>query len=218
VRITRILAIVLGLTALLAMTAVASASAALPEQSPAEGTFEVSSKAGTFETVGKEKVECTGAKGSGKLTGAKTDTSKVTFEGCKAKDIISVSCSTKGAKSGDIETEIDSELVWKSKAKEEVLEKLTLAKEVEIECTSLVKIKVKGTTLCPVSPVNKKTKTVTLACTQSGGKQNPEEYENEKGEKVKAITESSKNGGKFEQSGLQSEETLTLSTEGEIKA
>ena len=213
-RNTRIGTVILALIAVFAMSAVAASAAEL-EQSPSSGKFKVESKGGSFETTKGEVIKCSSVKGEGELTGAKTSKSKVSFEGCKAKEIIEVSCSTKGAKSGVIETEITSELVWLNKSKKEAGEDLVLTKELEITC-SIVKIKVKGSTICPVSPVNTKTTKIELTCKQSKGKQEFTEYENEKGEKKKDITESSKSGGAFVESGLESTETLTLEKEGEL--
>jgi hypothetical protein len=75
---------------------------------------------------------------------------------------------------------------------------------------------VKGSTLCPVEPTNTKTTTFKLPCKESGGKQEFREYENEKGEKFKAITETNKGGG-FEESALSATETLTFPEAVEIK-
>ena len=197
----------------LGVVSVATASAAELEQIPSTGRFTVRSEASTFETHSKERISCKRDSGEGELTGVKTDRSKVTFEECTGP--LNVKCTSSGAKTGNIETEINSELVWLSKSGLKAGEKLALAKELSISC-SIIKIKVRGATLCPVEPVNVRTTTVKLVCRQSGGKQEFTEYENEKGEKFKAITESSK-GGAFEESGLASTETLTFSEPGEIR-
>ncbi len=210
----RIKTVVLAVVAVLAISAVAAtaASAAELEQLPPSGKFTVKSGASAFETHSKEKVSCKSDSGSGEITGAKTDKSKVTFEGCTGP--LGVTCTSSGAKSGNIETEINSELVWLSKSGLKAGEKLALAKEITISC-SFIKLTVRGATLCPVSPVNTKTTTFTITCSQSGGKQEFTEYENEKGEKIKAITETKK-GSSFEESALASTETLTFGEEAEI--
>ncbi len=212
----RIRMVLLAVVSALAMCAVAAtaASAAELEQVPAKGAFTVKSESGTFETVGKQKVTCKSDSGSGEITGAKTDKSKVTFEGCTGP--LGVKCTSSGAKvAGTIETEVNSELVWLSKASLKAGEKLALAKEVTISC-SFVKLVVRGATLCPVEPVNTKTTAFKIVCKQSAGKQEFREYENEKGEKFKAITETNVNGS-FEESALASTETLTFGEEAEIK-
>lgn len=212
---------VLSLLATCAIGAVASASAsaALPEQVPASGKLTISSGASVFETKAGEKVSCTKDSGSGEITGAKTSTGTVTFEGCTASLLgVKIKCQT-GAE-GDIVTELKNELVYINKSKKEVGLDSVLAKELTIKCGSFETLKVKGSTICPISPINTKTKTLTLSCKQKKGVQEPTEYENAKGEKVKDITETKGEGLKtfaFEQSGLESTETLTLATEGEIK-
>jgi len=213
---------VLSLLATCAICAVtsASASAALPEQVPASGKLTISSGASVFETKAGEKVSCTKDSGSGEITGAKTSTGTVTFESCTATFAgLKFKCST-GSTEGNIVTELKNELVYINKAKKEVGLDSVLAKELTIKCGGFETLKVKGSTICPISPINSKTKTLTLTCTQKKGVQEPTEYENEKGEKVKDITETKGEGLKsfaFEPSGLQSTETLTLAIEGEIK-
>jgi hypothetical protein len=213
----------IGLTAIamLAISAIATAaaSAALPEQVPASGTFTATSGKSTFETKSGEKVVCEEDKASGEITGAKTDKSTITFSKCEA---FGLKCKSKGAASGEIVLKMNSELVYINKSKKEVGNILTLAEELTIECTVLQKLKVKGATLCPITPVNTKTKTFTLTCTETKGVQQPTEYENSSGVKVKApITETKGEGLKsfaFEQSGLEGTDTLTFATESEIKA
>ncbi|MFI4991498.1 MAG: hypothetical protein ACHQHO_11375 [Solirubrobacterales bacterium] len=212
----RIRTIMFAVVSALALSAIAAtaASAAELEQLPGKGTFTVKSESGVFETHSKENVSCKTDSGSGEITGAKTDKSKVTFEGCTGP--FGVKCTSSGAKGGNIETEVNSELVWLSKASLKAGEKLTLAKEVTIAC-SFIKLIVKGSTLCPVEPVNTKTTAFKIICKQSGGKQEFTEYENEKGEKIKAITETNKSGS-FEESALASTETLTFGELSEIMA
>lgn len=214
-RTIRIRTAVVAFVAMLMLSAVAAlaASAAELEQIPAKGKFTVSSSSGKFETVGKSSVSCTKATGSGEVTGAKTGKSTTTFEGCTGP--LGVKCTSSGATSGNIVTEINSELVWLNKSTKTAGQKLALAKEVTINC-SLIKLKVRGATLCPVEPVNTKTKTFTFPCKESAGKQEFREYENESGEKFKAITETNVSGS-FEESGLSATETLTFPEAVEIK-
>jgi hypothetical protein len=212
-RITRTGVTLLAAIVALAIGAVAStsASAAELEQIPSSGKFTVSAAGGTFETKSGSKITCKTVSGSGEVTGVKTATSKVTFEGCTSSGF---KC-TAGKTAGNIETEINGELVWLSKSGLKAGQKLSLAKELSVTC-AIIKIAVKGSSLCPVEPVNTKTTTIKLVCTQTGGKQSFTEYENEKGEKFKAVTESNKGGG-FEESGLSSTESLSFSTMVEVK-
>lgn len=199
VKIVGLLAV--AMFALSAGTATSAFAAELLRQVPDEGGFTISSGSGTFETTGGTKLTCGADKGSGKLTGEKSDESKVTFEKCKSSGI---SCS-------NVETSIKSELVWLNKSAGIVGEKLELTKPVKVTCF-IITLEVTGTTLCPIEPLNKKTKELKIVCKQSKGKQEFTEYENEKGEKFKATT---KTGS--EESGLTDTETLTLEKEGEIK-
>lgn len=212
-RITRTSVTLLAAIVALAIGAVtaASASAAELEQTPTSGKFTVSAAGGTFQTKSGSEITCKTVSGSGEVTGAKTATSKVTFEGCTSSG---VKC-TAGKTSGSIETEINGELVWLSKAGLSAGQKLTLAKELTVTCL-FIKIKVKGSTLCPIEPVNEKTTTLKLTCKQKGGKQEFTEYENEEGKKIQAITLTNISGT-FEESGLASTESLSFSSMVEVK-
>jgi hypothetical protein len=206
------------LVAMFAISAIASASAsaALPEQSPATGSYKVTSGKGSFELTNGEKVTCKTDKGEGKLTGAKTDESTVDFEGCEA---FGVKCSSSGAKSGVIATPIDSELVYLAKggvATKTVGEDLKLASTVKITCL-IIGLEVKGSTLCPITPINTSTTKLEITCKETKGVQEYTEFVNNTTGKIeKDITETTKSGKTF-QSGLESTETLELSTAGEIK-
>jgi hypothetical protein len=209
-QMTNIRSSVIGLlvVTVLALSVVASASAAELEQIPSEGGFTVASGASTLETTSGTKVACEKDSGKGKLTGSKTGESAVTFEKCKADG---VSCTSAGAKSGDIEISIKSELVWLDKATGLAGEDLVLAKPVKITCL-IVSVEVTGSTICPVEPLDTKTTELTLVCKATKGKQEFTEYENESGEKFKDTLKA--NG---EEAGLTSSETLALEKEGEIK-
>jgi|GEM_PF-5419368 len=127
-KLTKRSATLLAVFVALAIGAVAasSATAAELEQIPSSGEFKVSAAAGgTFETKSGSKITCKTVSGSGTVTGVKTATSKVTFEGCTSSGF---KC-TAGKTSGSIETEINGELVWLSKAGLKAGQKLTLAKE-----------------------------------------------------------------------------------------
>jgi hypothetical protein len=221
-RNARIRMVGLALIAVFAMSAitVASASAALPEQSPAAGKFAGTSKESTFETKSGEKVVCKEDAIVGETTGAKTSKSTITFKGCEA---FGLKCKSKGAaNAGEIVLNVTGELVYISETEKKVGLINTLTAELTIECTAFQKLKVKGATLCPITPVNTKTKTYSVVCKETKGVQEPTEYFNAKKEKVKApITETKGEGLKsfaFEQSGLSGTDTLNFETEGEIKA
>jgi hypothetical protein len=95
--------------------------------------------------------------------------------------------------------------------------------EATIECLA-EKLKIRGGALGVVSRVDELVtppETSGLTFTQSKGVQNPTEYENEKGEKVKFILEVKGEGLKnfgFEQAGLESTDSLTFEEATEVKA
>jgi hypothetical protein len=211
----------LALVAVFAMSAViaSAASAALPEQSPTTGKFTGVSGKSFFETKSGEKVNCKEDTIKGESTGAKTSSSTIAFKGCEA---FGFKCNTTGALAGEIVLKVTGQLVYISETKKEVGLINTLTAELTIKCSAFQTLKVRGATLCPLTPVNTKTKTYSVVCTEEKGVQQPTEYFNEKKEKVKApITETKGEGIKnfgYEQSGLSGTDTLTFEVEGEIKA
>ncbi len=217
--VTRIRMIGLALVAVFAMSAVvvSAASAALPEQLPATGTFSGTSGASTFETKSGEKVKCTSDAITGEITGAKTSKSKITFKGCEA---FGFKCNSSGAASGEIVLNVTGELVYIMKATKEVGLLNTLTAELTIKCSAFQTLKVKGSTLCPITPVNVKTTKYTVACKETKGVQEPVNYEPASALVKAPITETKGEGLKnfaFEQSALSGTDTLTL-PEGEIMA
>ncbi len=217
--VTRIRMIGLALVAVFAMGAIvaSAASAALPEQLPATGTFTGTSGASTFETKSGEKVKCTSDTIAGEITGAKTSKSKITFKGCEA---FGLKCNSSGAASGEIVLNVTGELVYIMKATKEVGLLNTLTAELTIKCSAFQTLKVKGSTLCPITPVNVKTTKYKVVCKETKGVQEPVNYE-PGSELIKApITETKGEGLKsfaFEQSALTGTDELTL-PEGEIMA
>jgi hypothetical protein len=199
------------------IVSVASASAALPEfTGPFPKTFTSTSGKGALETVGGKTVTCTSdTTDEGKITGEKTATAVVLFSGCKSGI---VSCNSPGQAAGVIDTvPLTGTLGYISKAEKRVgllLVPTTGELFVEFECTGFAKSKVKGAVIGELTPVNKKTKTFTLAFKQTKGKQAITKFEGGATE----ILESSLNGGAFEQAGEETTDTLTLTEEGEIKA
>jgi hypothetical protein len=218
---TRIRTVGLALMAVFAMSAIvaSAASAALPEQVPGTGLISGTSGASTFETKSGEKVKCSSSSVMGDLTGAKTSSSKIVFKGCEA---FGFKCNSSGAASGEIVLNVTGEIFYLNTTTKEVGLLNTLTAELTIKCSAFQTLKVKGSTLCPLTPVNTKTTTETLTCKETKGVQEPTEYFNLAGVKEKApITETKGEGLKnfaFEQSALLGTTSLTLGTEGEIKA
>lgn len=212
----------LALVAAVAFSAVAVISASAATLEPG-GEFKIASKSSTFETKGGEKLTCKEATGSGKTSGTKDDTAEVKFKKCTASVL---ECQT-GTTKGEIVLKETSELVDINKSKSEVGIILALPEPLAIECTGISKekLKVRGATLCPVTPVGSPSKEFKVTCKEKKGVQEPTEYENEKGEKVKSpITETEGKGEgigtktfSYEQSALEGTDTLTFETTGEIK-
>jgi hypothetical protein len=209
----RIKLVGLALLAVFAIGAVGAVSASAAELTPFPNTFKISGKKSTFETKSGEKVVCEAVSGSGEVTTAKTGTATISFTECEA---FGFRCKSKGAKAGEIVLKVGTEVVDINKAKGEVGNINKLTEELTIECTVLQKLKVKGATLCPITPVGKKGTEFTVTCKETKGVQEPTKYEG--GE---AITETKGEGLKtfgFEQSALEGTDTLTFAKEGEVKA
>jgi len=222
----RIRIIGLALVAVFAISAIASAtaSAAKPEFVFAGIKKGLKAKSGsaTLETASKEKVTCTSSSNGGEIEGG-NGSKKVTgiivkFKGCKSSGF---ACSTSGAASEEIITNsLSGELGYIKAAEKTVgLDLLPTGggEFVEFNCAGgIVKVKVKGSVIGQITPVNKKVTTAehfTLTFTQSGGKQGIEKFETG----VKDTLETSKNGGAFEGSAeaataeVTGEETVEIS-------
>jgi hypothetical protein len=184
------------LVAVFAMSAVgvASASAALPEFVPASGEkfpitveFNGYTTGSYFESTGGAKWPgCSGLKAKGEITSTKATSLTVEVKGCKQGI---TECNTVGAGK---ETEVFSgtgSLVYIKKATIQVGTVLKLT-EAEIRCGKLP-IKIRGSVVIPVTPINIKTSTLDLTIHKSAkiGVQEFTEYENENGEKKGAYLE-----------------------------
>jgi hypothetical protein len=214
------------LVAMLAISAIASASAsaALPELVNSKGEelvkkkYTATSGKGKFQTEKNGIIECEKDTATGEVTGPKTGTTTVKFTKCAFSGL---SCKTAGASSGEIRVEAVSKLVYINKSTKEVGLDLE-AKESTVECP-LEKLKVRGSVIGVIAAkdVNTPVTEVELVFKQTGGKQEPSQYENEKGEKVTDITETEGSGlktFKFEPSGLSSTDVLKFEETIEIKA
>jgi hypothetical protein len=216
----RIRIVVLTMVAVFATSAVAASSAAavLPEFSPSSGvTLNGTSGAGLLETKSGTKVTCTSNTDSGEITGPKAVSKiKVTFKGCESGGF---KCSTAGAASGELVTEeLKATLGYINATTKEVGVDFTPvgAKFIEFNCVGgIIEVTVTGSVICPVTPINTKTKTFTVACRQEKGIQKPTklvgELEDVLFTKIGAL-------GLEEQSGEETTATVTATPEGEIKA
>jgi len=229
-----------ALIAVLAVAGVAAsaAQAALPEfvvsGFPKKITLTVGGA--TLETVGKRDVTCTAGTGEGEITSEKeAKKTVIKFTGCTATGTfgIKVKCKSVGAPVEEIVTNaLVSKLRYLSVAKKEA----GLVGEPEVagalfakfECGSIEELKVRGVAIGQFTTVNKSQATQKAKFEQAGGKQKWVEYEEPNGVKVKPATLETEgvklafpgeNFG-FEQSGLEGEATLELTTKAnwEIKA
>ncbi len=211
----RIRTLGLALVAVFAMGAFASVAASattLPElvnskkEPLAKGT-RITSRSGktTLETKSGEKITCEKDKNTGEVTGEKTDKSEITFEGCTA---FGLPCDTSGKV---IVIHVTSKLAYINEKEKKVGLVLALETEPTITCGGIEKLKVRGDTICPLTPVNTLTKVFTLTCKGTKGVQEPTEYE-EGGKKVKPPLNETEGSGlkkfKFEESDLNATDEL----------
>jgi hypothetical protein len=215
---TRIIGLALVAAFALSAVAAASALAAEPEFKPETGGFPVnfSSSSTTNETKleveGGNTVKCKGLSSSGKLESArKAGEVVVHFTNCKVKvSIFEATCTTKGASSGEIVTEKlvakPVYLVGKKGAGEErgldVSPATAGGKFAEFECSGTTIVVKNGTAAedsligrIAAAEVGVQEHEVTIKFKQTSGKQEPKEYENEKGEKFGDFLESEGIGG-----------------------
>jgi hypothetical protein len=180
--------VLLALVAVFVMSVVgsASASAALPEFVPGEGakfpiTVEYSNwhPTGIMESGGSIWSSCKGLKAKGEITSAKTMPLTFELENCN--------WTSEGYKK-EVEVYAGSgSLVYVNKATKQVglAFKLNLGDMKRGE----VDIKTRGTIVIALTPINTKTSTLDVVVTGERGKQEPREYENEKGEKKRGSFE-----------------------------
>jgi hypothetical protein len=218
----RIKVLCVAIMALLALGTVisATASGALPEFLP-EATektpikFTAKSGAGTLETVSGSKITCTEGKGEGEITAAKKTIGKGELKGCKSG---AVSCNTEGAPTGVIKESGEGLLVYIKKEPKDVGMVGSPKANIKITCGAFLKIEGRGHIIGLITTINKKQKIFTGSLKQTKGVQEFTEYENEKGEKVKAICEISFNGGPFEQCGVEGSGETETEKEVEVMA
>jgi len=152
-----------------------------------------------IETLEKRALKCKASKGEGEITSAtELKNLVVKFTGCKGKfSLGEAACKSSGGAAEEIVTnKIKGVPVYLSNENKEIAlrgepqEAGGLFAEVKCE-SGLIKetVKIKGTKLWKLTPVNTSTKEYTLSSTQEKGKPKPSEYENEKGEKVKPAAE-----------------------------
>jgi len=206
-----------ALLAVLALTAVvaSSAVAALPEFLPSSGVIiGGSSGAGELQIQGGGTVKCEKDKPLGEITGPKTATIDVHFEGCKALGFAANSVDDK-AKAGVILVKGTALLCYLSKAAKTVGLLVTISPKLEIEVpTAKTIITVEGSVIGEVKPINKSQTTGEVIFTQKEGKPGIEKCEGEAADVLLA-----KEGtGAFKVAGEKTTESLTFTPALEVMA
>ena len=187
-----------AIVAVLALSAVASAtaSAALPEIVNSKGealvkkkfTGEVTERM-IDEINGRGAEECQKLAFAGEIKGTKGGEGTLTLH-CAG------SCHTKGLKEKEMKFSVSVNLVWLNKAKEEAALLLSIPGVADVEdycwsnpMPSQFPLEVSGSLLVPVSTKTNWARNIAFCLNRKSGKQEPSEYENEAGEKVKAQLE-----------------------------
>lgn len=193
-------------------------------------TFTTTNGESLLETAAGRLVKCKASKGEGEISSTtELKNIVVKFTGCKGKiSTLEGPCKSSGAAAEEIVTnKIKGSPVYLNKSKKEaglVAEPQEAgALYAEFKCESIVTetVKVKGTTLAALTPINKGTTLFTLLAKQEKGKPNPSLYENEEGEKVKVKQETKGEGFVvfgYEESALESTQTMTTAGEVEVVA
>jgi hypothetical protein len=211
-----------ALMAALAVSVVASASAsaALPEFSPARGLTGTGGSS-LFQTEGFAIVpQCQSEASKGTITGPKSGTLEVELKGCNTgSGFNSVKCSTTGQAAGVVLFSATIEPVYITK-EPKVVGLLVNVAEFTAHC-GISPVAVRGSYLGSITPINKKVKTTehfTVTAKETAGKNEYTGYENSSGEHKSTSLKESIEGGPFVQAGYQSTEQLTPSVEMELKA
>lgn len=202
----------------------ATASAAFPELVNKEGkelvkkavTF--TSETGTFESVRGQRLTCSSDTGTGMVTSRRTATGTVKFKGC---DAFGNACKSAGAAPGEIVVFTDLELQLILNPSNMQFEPAWVIEtgKVEITCSSLERVEVKGTAIATFTPVEKLATSLSIKLLEKKGVEEYTEYINEKSEKIKATLETEGTGlVKFgpEEAGLENGETMTFEEEVEV--
>jgi hypothetical protein len=217
----------LAVVAVLALggVATASASAALPELVNSKGAELVkkqfkgeSSQRMIFEAQVGGDQECEKLLLAGGVKGTKGGEATLTLN-CAG------SCHTKGAKENEMKLPVSVNLVWLSKAKETVALLLSLPGVVDLEGYCWGRdafpphlFELSGSFLVPINVINKLSTAYTLSVKQKKGIQEPDEYENEAGEKVKAQLRATNEAFKNQPIAFANEFPLKFEEEAEFKA
>jgi hypothetical protein len=190
----------------LAVVSASSASAALPEFLPVgtKANFASTSGVGVLENIKKEIVlSCTSDTNSGEITGAKTIRATIFLVGCKG--LLFANCTTTGAKAGEVVVDATGTLGFIQAVAPLVIGVLLALDPFEYSCAAgLLKVKVRGSVIGEITPINVATATARLIFKQKAGVQ---EFTKFAGAAADSL-ETSKNGAAFEASGLETDDEL----------
>jgi hypothetical protein len=193
-------------------------------------TFTTTSGESRLETAGGRLVKCKATKSEG-LIGSATELKNtvVKFTGCKGKiSTFEAPCKSSGAAAEEIVTnKIKGLPIYINKSKKEAgllsepQEAGALYAEFKCENLFTETIKIKGTTLDTLTPVNTSTTLFTLLAKQEKGKPTPSLYENDESEKVKISTLTRGEGLEafgYEESGREGTQIITTAGAVEVEA
>jgi len=184
-----------------------------------KGKFTSTGGVGVLTAVGGSEVECKTESSAGEYKPGGNNKEEagvvVAFTGCTAAGL---SCTSKGAKSGELITnELEGLVGWENKALKKTDLELSPAKSVtsgffiEFECVGLL-VKVKGHVLVPIKNDAMK-ETEILKFVAKKGKQKPEKWEESSEKAILEASFSNFKGGAFEQAG----QNIASTVKGEEK-
>lgn len=209
----------------------ATASAAKPLELVGEGGASAKGTTFTGKFTGKEilwyaedkaEIGCgTGSTAAGEVTASKTLESTIVFKGCQVHGE-TTTCNTAGRLAGEVVAPFSVSVVWLNKTNEEFALLFSLPKAVNMECGSPgSKLSMIGSFLMKVPARIEEPKTsfafISKVEELKHYTQNPSEYENEEGKKVKAQLEIDRNSKAFEPIAMQFEETTTFAKSVEFR-
>jgi hypothetical protein len=209
---------------LLAPSAASANTPAVLEFVPAAGKFPVAFTSMSGEVVVEEQggggsLRCTASSVKGEIVGPRESVVEGAYTGCSVEVFgTEVECQSKGAQKGEIRIgQLTAELVYINKAEQKIGTVLNPkgGTYAAYECEG-VPSEGTGSIVSATTPINQVTSTFTQTFSQSHGSQVPTEYENAKGEKLKAITEGSAEG-KSVGTGTEATDTTKTAEPVEIK-
>jgi hypothetical protein len=165
-------------------------------------------------------VQCEASHGEGEITGPRSTVSEYTLTGCETEGGSNVRCHSEHAGEGEIRSgPIEADLVYTDQAKHEVAMLLDPygGTYIAFECGG-ESAEGRGPFLAPGSPVNQVASVFTVALSQAGSMQTPDEYEGAGGEELTAIPTGEHGGGALVTTGVEAMFTVRTSAPVEVRA